>query len=88
MAHRMYYQDDDFTVVDRAIEVAERYGATSAQIALAWMLHKPYITSPIIGATKMPHLEQAIQALDIKLAPDDIAYLEAPYKPHPVLGHG
>lgn len=86
-AHRMYYTDDDFTVVDRAGEVAGRLGVTQAQVALAWMLHKPGITAPIIGASKMPHLEEAVAALEIELTGDDIAYLEEPYKPHPVLGH-
>jgi aryl-alcohol dehydrogenase (NADP+) len=86
-AHRMYYQDEDFTVVDRVEELAERYDVTAAQIALAWMLHQPGITAPIIGATKMHHLEEAVAALDIALSDEDIAYLEEPYKPHPVLGH-
>ncbi len=86
-AHRMYYQEEDFTVVDRVEELAERHGVKPAQIALAWMLHKPGITAPIIGATKMYHLEEAVTALDITLSEEDIAYLEEPYKPHPVLGH-
>lgn len=86
-AHHMYYRDDDFAVVDRVVEIAEQHGCTPAQIALAWMLHKPYITAPIIGASKMPHLEQAIAALDIALSDDDIERLEAPYQPHPILGH-
>lgn len=86
-AHRMYYRDDDFAVVDRVVEVANRHGCTPAQIALAWMLHKPYVTAPIVGASKMPHLDQAIAALDIALSGDDIERLEAPYQPHPILGH-
>jgi aryl-alcohol dehydrogenase-like predicted oxidoreductase len=86
-SHEMYYLESDFEVVDRVVEIAQKHGCTPAQIALAWMLHKPWITAPIIGATKMPHLEQAVGALEIKLSPEDIAYLEAPYKPHPVLGH-
>jgi len=60
---------------------------TSSQIALAWILSKPHINAPIIGATKMDHLEQAIAALDIKLTEDEVKRLEAPYKPHPILGH-
>jgi aryl-alcohol dehydrogenase-like predicted oxidoreductase len=87
-AHSMYYRDDDFTVVDRVVELAEQHGATPAQIALAWILRKPGITAPIIGASKMPHLEQAVAALEIKLSDEDIAFLEEPYRPHPVLGHG
>jgi aryl-alcohol dehydrogenase (NADP+) len=87
-AHSMYYREDDFAVVDRVVELAEQYGATPAQIALGWMLHKPWITAPIIGASKMPHLEQAVAALEIKLSGEDIAFLEEPYQPHSVLGHG
>jgi aryl-alcohol dehydrogenase (NADP+) len=87
-AHRMYYQDDDFTVVERVVELAEREQATPAQVALAWMLHKPGITAPIIGASKMGHLEQAVAAVEIGLSDEDVAYLEEPYRPHPVLGHG
>jgi 1-deoxyxylulose-5-phosphate synthase len=86
-AHHMYYQENDFETLDCVWEVAQKLGHTPAQIALAWMLHKPGITSPIIGASKMPHLDEAIDALKIKFSSDDIAALEAPYKPHPVLGH-
>jgi aryl-alcohol dehydrogenase (NADP+) len=86
-AHHMYYQDNDFETLDRVIELAKRYSVSNAQIALAWMLHKPDVTTPIIGASKMPHLEEAIAAMKIKLSSDDMAYLEAPYKPHIVLGY-
>ena len=86
-AHQMYYTDGDFAVVERVAELAGRHTVTPAQIALAWMLHKPGITAPIIGASKMPHLEQAVAALDTQLSADDIAYLEEPYEPHSVLGH-
>ncbi len=86
-AHNMYYQENDFETLDRVAEVAKRYGVSTAQIALAWMLHKPYVTSPIIGASKMPHLEEALAAMNIKLTGEDMAYLEAPYKPHIVLGY-
>jgi aryl-alcohol dehydrogenase-like predicted oxidoreductase len=86
-AHQMYYRDDDFVVVDRVSSLAKKHGCSNAQIALAWMLSKPYITSPIIGATKMKHLEQAVAALDIALSEDEIAHLEEPYQPHPILGH-
>ncbi len=87
MAHRMYYGDEDFQVVDRVVETAEQHGVTPAQIALAWMLHKPYVTSPIIGASKMDHLDQAVDALEIELTEEEMAYLEAPYVPHEILGH-
>jgi aryl-alcohol dehydrogenase-like predicted oxidoreductase len=86
-AQSMYYRQDDFEVVEHAEEVAGRYGVTPAQIALAWLLHQEAVTAPIIGASKMPHLEQAVAALDIQLTLEDLAYLEEPYQPHPVLGH-
>ena len=86
-AQHMYYNESDFDVVDRVVALAKRYDVTPAQIALAWMLHKPGITAPIIGASKMPHLEQAVAALDIQLSPEEIRNLEEPYQPHPVLGH-
>lgn len=87
-AHELYYQPSDFEVVDRAVELAKRRGVTSAQIALAWLLGQPGVTSPIIGASKMTHLEQAAAALEIKLDDGERALLETPYQPHRVLGHG
>lgn len=86
-AHQLYYQEEDFAVVDRVVELAERHRVKPAQIALAWMLHKPGITSPIIGASKMPHLAEAVAALEIELSAEDVAYLEQPYVPHSILGH-
>ncbi len=86
-AHSMYYRDGDFAIADRVETCAEEYGVSPAQIALAWMLHKPGITSPIVGASKMSHLEEAVAALEIELSEEDMAYLEEPYSPHPVLGH-
>jgi aryl-alcohol dehydrogenase (NADP+) len=86
-AHQMYYQEADFDVLERVVDSAEKRGVTPAQIALAWVLHKPGVVSPIIGATRMAHLEQAVEALEIKLREEDIRYLEEPYIPHPVLGH-
>lgn len=86
-SHELYYEESDFDVVDHVVEIAQKLGFTPAQVALAWMLHKPWITAPIIGATKMSHLEQAVGALEIQLSPEDITYLEEPYRPHPVLGH-
>jgi 1-deoxyxylulose-5-phosphate synthase len=59
-----------------------------AQVALAWLLHKPGVTSPIVGATKPVHLEDALAAAELTLSADEIARLEEPYRPHPVLGHG
>ena len=86
-AKGLYFREEDFTVADRATEVAKGRGLTASQIALAWLLNKPHITAPIIGATKMDHLNQAIDALDIKLSEDEIERLEEPYQPHPILGH-
>ncbi len=86
-AQNMYYAEDDFKIVDAVSRVAQRRGVNNAQVALAWALSKPGITSPIIGATKMQHLEDAVAALEIKLSEDEIAELEKDYVPHPVLGH-
>ena len=83
----LYFRDEDFTVADRAWEVANERGVSGSQIALAWMLNKPHITAPIIGTTKMGHLEQAIAALEIELSEEEMKRLEEPYQPHPVLGH-
>jgi len=86
-AKGLYFRDEDFVVADRVSEVAAARGITGSQMALAWLLHKPYVHSPIIGATKMDHLDQAIAALDIKLSDEEVKRLEEPYKPHPILGH-
>jgi aryl-alcohol dehydrogenase (NADP+) len=86
-AHRMYYSDGDFKVLERVTELAAKMACSPAQIALAWMLHKPAITSPIIGATKLAYLDQAFAALELTLQPEQMAFLEQPYLPHPVLGH-
>jgi 1-deoxyxylulose-5-phosphate synthase len=86
-AHELYYQESDFAVVDRVVELAQQRGVKPAQIAIAWMLHKPGITAPIIGASKMYQLDEAIAALDIKLDADEIKRLEECYTPHPILGH-
>lgn len=86
-AQQMYYRDEDFDVAERAQEVAAARGVTPSQVALAWMLNKPHITAPIIGSSKMEHLEQAIAALDIQLSDEEVKRLEEPYHPHPILGH-
>ena len=86
-ARMLYYRPEDFSVAERAQEVAKAHNATGSQIALAWILSKPYITAPIIGASKLEHLDQSIAALEIKLAPEQIKHLEELYQPHPVLGH-
>jgi 1-deoxyxylulose-5-phosphate synthase len=85
-AQRLYWQESDYEVLDRVIDLAKNRGIGNAQIALAWMLHKPGITSPIIGATKPHHLEEAVKALDVQLSEDELQYLEESYRPHQVLG--
>jgi aryl-alcohol dehydrogenase-like predicted oxidoreductase len=85
-ARRLYYQESDYRVLDRVTDLAKKRGVSNAQIALAWMLHKPAITSPIIGVTKPHHLKEAVKALDVHLSDDEIKYLEEPYQPHAVLG--
>lgn len=72
---------------ERVAEIATQEGATMAQIALAWLLHKEEVTAPIVGTTSVEHLEEAVAALNISLSDSDVAYLEEPYHPHPVSGH-
>ena len=86
-AHQMYYRDDDFKVVERVTEIAEKRGVTNMQVALAWVLAQPGITAPIIGSSKMEHLEDNLKALELKLDADELKALAEPYQPHPVLGH-
>ena len=87
-AHQMYYQEYDFQIVDRVMELAQGRGVSNAQVALAWVLAQPGVTAPIIGASKMLQLEEAVKALEIQLSGDERKLLEEPYRPHPVLGHG
>lgn len=77
----------DRRVVERLAEVAGKHGVPRAQIALAWLLHKKPVVAPVIGATKVSHVETAVGAVSIELTPEEIAYLEEPYIPHPVVGH-
>jgi aryl-alcohol dehydrogenase (NADP+) len=88
LSHRYYYADADFGIAARVAELARRKGVKPAQIALAWLLSKPGITAPIVGASKMPHLDEAVAALSIALDADEATFLEEWYQPHPVLGHG
>jgi 1-deoxyxylulose-5-phosphate synthase len=85
--HSLYYRDTDFTVVDRVVEIAEARNVKPAQVALAWILSKPGVSAPIIGASKLYQLEDALMALQLKLTLDEIKRLEEPYEPHPILGH-
>jgi aryl-alcohol dehydrogenase-like predicted oxidoreductase len=84
---QLLYTSADFDVVDQVVEVARRRDLPPAQIALAWLFHKPGVTAPIVGATKVAHLEDAIAATDVSLSPDEIKLLEQPYLPHPIRGH-
>jgi aryl-alcohol dehydrogenase (NADP+) len=83
----MYYQDNDFQIVERVVELAQRLGHSPAQIALAWLLNQSGVSAPIIGAGKMKHLEEAVAAMQIILGAEERKFLEQPYQPHPVLGH-
>jgi 1-deoxyxylulose-5-phosphate synthase len=81
------YSQHDFDVVDRCVELASRRGVPPAQVALAWLLHTPGVTAPIVGATKMDQLDQAIGALEVKLAAEEMRFLEERYEPHRIRGH-
>jgi 1-deoxyxylulose-5-phosphate synthase len=81
------YVEDDFDVVDAVSEVAEARGLPPARIALAWLLGKPSVTAPIVGATNRGHVDDALGALDVRLSAEEVAALEAPYRPHAILGH-
>jgi 1-deoxyxylulose-5-phosphate synthase len=86
-AQGLYYQPSDFAVVDRVGEIARKRGVPNAQVALAWVLQQPGVTSPIVGASKMSHLEDAVAALSVKLDEAELKALAEPYTPHRVLGH-
>jgi aryl-alcohol dehydrogenase-like predicted oxidoreductase len=79
--------ETDRPIVERVAELAQKFGVSRTQIALAWLLQKEPVTAPIIGATKISHLEEAIGALSVKLTLEDVTYLEAPYMPHRIVGH-
>ena len=81
-----FFKPEDFDVLEEAVSVAKEKGVPPAQIAVAWLLHKG-VTAPIVGATKVEHIEDAVAAIDVKLSASDLERLEAKYKPHPVIGH-
>jgi aryl-alcohol dehydrogenase (NADP+) len=87
LAAKMYFKEADFQIVDRVLDLAKRRGVSPIQIALAWLLAQPGITSPVVGASKPHHLEEAVAALEIELSDDERRFLEEIYQPHPVLGH-
>jgi aryl-alcohol dehydrogenase (NADP+) len=84
---RLYFRDADFKVVDAVGDIAKARGLSNMQVALSWVLRNPAITSPIIGASKLNHIEEAVSALDVKLSDDEAKALEKPYQPKPVLDH-
>ena len=86
-AHGMYYSDADFAVVERVGAIARERGVSHARVALAWLLHQPGVTAPIIGASKPHHLDDAIAALGVQLTEAEVKAMEEPYRPHPILGH-
>ena len=85
--HTLYGGPGDWEIVEAVRAVAAEREVTPAEVALAWLLSKPAVVAPIVGATKLPHLETAIRALDLKLTQEEIGRLEAPYLPHEVRGH-
>ena len=84
---RPYYGDSDFAIVDRISEVAKKRGVSNAQVALAWVLHQPGITSPIVGASKLAQLDELVAALELKLDADELKSLSELYQPHRIIGH-
>jgi aryl-alcohol dehydrogenase-like predicted oxidoreductase len=86
-AHQLYYADSDFAIADRAAALAKKRGVRPTQVALAWLLAKPGVTAPIIGASKPPHLDEAVAALNLRLDADEITSLEERYEPHAIRGH-
>jgi len=87
MAQNFYYKDADWDIIDSLKAIAERIDKSPAQVALAWLMHKDGVQSPIVGATKMYQLEEAIDSVNIELSDEDMEELEAPYQVRPVLGH-
>jgi 1-deoxyxylulose-5-phosphate synthase len=81
------YRDEDRATVEKVAEVARRRGVPRAQVALAWLMAQPAVTSPIVGVTKPEHLRDAVAAVDLELTDDEVAELGADYAPHPVAGH-
>ncbi len=81
------YNEEDLAIAQRVSDIAEARGLPMAQVALAWVLSKPVVTSPIIGATKTYHLDDAAAAVSVQLSPDEIHHLEEAYQPHPVIGY-
>ena len=86
LAAKFYFADTDFAIADCVGELATRRGVSRMQVALAWVLSRPGVTAPIVGASRLDHLDQAVDALDVKLTTEECRYLEEPYQPHTVVG--
>ena len=86
-ARKLYYRDDDFEVVKCLSELAAQRGESNAKIAYSWLLHQPGLAAPIVGASKIAHIEEAVASTQVKLGDDELQLLNSSYKPHPVLGH-
>ncbi len=86
-SHMLYNEPSDWEIIDAVGAVAAERGVTPAEVSLAWLLSRPAVTAPIVGATKLSHLDAAIRSIDLTLTAEEIAGLEAPYRPHPVRGH-
>jgi 1-deoxyxylulose-5-phosphate synthase len=86
-ANALYFREEDFAVAAAVTQVAKERSVSSTQIACAWILAAPGVTAPIVGATKVRHLTELIEAVDIQLSADEIDALEKPYRPHPIIGH-
>src|SRR3954469_1909011 len=84
LAAKFYFADTDFTIADRVSDIATRRGVSRMQVALAWILSRPGVTAPIVGASKLAHLDEAVDALGLALTPEECAALETPYQPHAV----
>jgi aryl-alcohol dehydrogenase-like predicted oxidoreductase len=83
----LYDSPSDLLVIEAGRKVASELGVSPSEVALAWLLHKPGVSAPIVGATKIEHLESAVRSLDVELTEDQLGALEEPYRPHAVRGH-
>lgn len=86
-AQELYYRQADFDIVDRLSDLAVKRNQSNARIAYAWLLHRPGVAAPIVGASKVEHIEEAVAATELKLSAEEIESLESQYTPHPVMGH-
>ena len=86
-AQQLYYREEDFAIARRVGQLADQRGESNARIAYAWLMHQPGITAPIVGASKITHIEEAVAATQVKLSATELQHLGEPYRPHPVLGH-